>query len=585
MNPTQRSLTRFLRSPLFRPHSTSATTFARGLLNKIHKEFGLANQSQTEQILNQGKVLILLDGLDEVPGQSRRDVQDHIYEFSQSQQHYKNRFILTCRTQTTEYVLPTFDCVEVADFNPEQVEIFAQNWFTALAETPEQGEELKAQFLTKLRFHQNKQTAELAVTPILLSLTCWVFNDLKDLPSKRFDLYEQGLDLLLKQWDEKRGVRRELGNELYRKLSVRQKKKLLSYVAVCKFNQQQYVLFKHSEIHGYIAEHLSISTEDSQAVLEGIEAQHGLLVQRAQNIWSFSHLTFQEYFTAQWFCNRADWQDLVKHITEEHWREVFLLTAGMMRNADELVQLMKQKIDALIAKDPTLQKFITWVHQKSVAVDGPYKLTGIRAFYFVRAFTRALVRADAFDRGFNLDRVFNHTSIFYRGFNCDRVFNHTYFLNLDLEITLNLALDLAHVLDLNHAYALKLALNLALDRTQNPEFQHKLQEVRDQLPDSSWDNQKNFQQWWQAYGQVWTEKLRAVMIEHRNIGHNWQFSEEQEECLRRYHDANEFLVKCLHSDCVVSDELREEIEETLLLPIDEIKKRQQQVQVTDVAGE
>jgi hypothetical protein len=35
----------------------------------------------------------------------------------------------------------------------------------------------------------------------------------------------------------------------------------------------------------------------------------------------------------------------------------------------------------------------------------------------------------------------------------------------------------------------------------------------------------------------------------------------------------------------VSKAVKQEIEETLLLPIDEIKKRQQQVQVTDVAGE
>jgi predicted NACHT family NTPase len=94
------------------------------LLNTIDQEFGLADRRQTEEILNQGKVLILLDGLDEVPGQSMRDVQDHIYEFSQ--QYYKNRFILTCRTQTTEYTLSTFDYVEVAEFKPEQVEIFAK---------------------------------------------------------------------------------------------------------------------------------------------------------------------------------------------------------------------------------------------------------------------------------------------------------------------------------------------------------------------------------------------------------------------------------------------------------------------------
>jgi predicted NACHT family NTPase len=156
------------------------------LLNIIHREFGLADWGQTEEILNQGKVLMLLDGLDEVPGQSKRDIQDHIYEFSQ--QYYKNRFILTCRTQTTEYTLATFEYVEVAEFNRAQVEIFAQNWFTALAETPEQGTELAVKFLGKLRLPENKQTAELAVTPILLSLTCWVFNELKGLPPKRSDL-------------------------------------------------------------------------------------------------------------------------------------------------------------------------------------------------------------------------------------------------------------------------------------------------------------------------------------------------------------------------------------------------------------
>jgi hypothetical protein len=45
----------------------------------------------------------------------------------------------------------------------------------------------------------------------------------------------------LEKWDEKRGVRRELGNEVYRKLSVGEKRKLLSYLAVRKFEQEQYV--------------------------------------------------------------------------------------------------------------------------------------------------------------------------------------------------------------------------------------------------------------------------------------------------------------------------------------------------------
>ena len=57
--------------------------------------------------------------------------------------------------------------------------------------------------------------------------------------------------------------------------------------------------------------------------MKSIEAQHGLLVERAKGIYSFSHLTFQEYFTAQKIVNDQRLPDLVEHITEKRWREVF----------------------------------------------------------------------------------------------------------------------------------------------------------------------------------------------------------------------------------------------------------------------
>jgi len=63
------------------------------------------------------------------------------------------------------------------------------------------------------------------------------------------------------------------------------------------------------------------------------------------------------------------------------------------------------------------------------------------------------------------------------------------------------------------------------------------------------------------------------MIKYRNIGHNWLFSEQQKELLSQYYDANKLLVDCLNSGCNVTPAVREEIEETLLLPIAEIEKR------------
>jgi hypothetical protein len=68
-------------------------------------------------------------------------------------------------------------------------------------------------------------------------------------------------------------------------------------------------------------------------------------------------------------------------------------------------------------------------------------------------------------------------------------------------------------------------------------------------------------------------KLRALLILNRNIGHDWQFSTKQQELLQQYYDGNKFLVECLNSDCYVSREVRQEIEDTLLLPIAEIEQR------------
>jgi predicted NACHT family NTPase len=535
------------------------------LLNTIHREFRLADRGQTEEILNQGKVLILLDGLDEVPGQSKRDVQDHIYEFSQ--QYYKNRFILTCRTQTTEYSLATFEYVEVADFNPEQVKIFAQNWFTALAETPEQGTELTVKFLDKLKLPDNKQTAELAVTPILLSLTCWVFNDLKGLPPKRSDLYEQGINLLLEKWDEKRGVRRELGSEAYRKLSVGEKKKLLSYVAARKFEQEQYVLFEQGELQEYIAEYLRISTEDSEAVLDAVAAQHGLLIERAQGFWSFSHLTFQEYFAAKWFCDRADWDSLVSHINERHWREVFLLAVGMAKNADELLCLMKDNIDAIVAEEQILQEFMQWANQKSIQLEVSYKPAAIRAFYFTldllpTQLSRYIERnlAPAIDQ--KVDFAF-HVA-----------------LTPDLALDRDLIYLLELALEGNSAGIARVQMNI-LESTypfaQEKTLAQNIQQLREELSSARQADLDKCWRWWEANGQDWTTRLRKVMIDHRQIGQDWQFGARRLLLLSQYYDANKLLVDCLNSGCVVKDEVRKEIEERLLLPIAEIEKLQQQM--------
>jgi predicted NACHT family NTPase len=357
------------------------------LLNYISQDLEICNitPADVERLLKQGRTLIFLDGLDEILERDSESVRQQITTLSE--RYFKNRFLLTCRTQAQKYRFNGFTYVEIADFNSKQIETFANKWFVAVARNFKQNGLVRAtEFIEKLNFSENRRVRELAVTPILLSLTCLVFNDLEDLPTNRANLYEQGLNILLSRWDEVKGIQR---NEIYRDLSLPRKTKLLSQIAAITFGQNDY-FFEQDKIQRYIANYLGTLPNieanpetlqvGSQVVLESIEVQHGLLVERSRGIYSFSHLTFQEYFTARNFV--ANWspevlQILVSKVAESRWREVFLLTSEMLEDANNLVCLMKQQIHQLIASEQRLQQFLRWVSHKALSVNIPCKQTAI----------------------------------------------------------------------------------------------------------------------------------------------------------------------------------------------------------------
>lgn len=185
---------------------------------------------------------------------------------------------MSCRIVACEYTFDKFTEVEIADFDREQICIFATNWF--------RNKLVKASdFIHRLENHHRIQ--ELAANPLLLTLLYLAFEESGDLPANRSELYQEGLDIFLKKWDAKRGIQRD---RVYKKLSPQRKKDLLSQIALTTFTQGNY-LFTQQEVENYIAEYIcdlpNTTTDpdaiqlDSEAVLHSIEAQHGLLVERA----------------------------------------------------------------------------------------------------------------------------------------------------------------------------------------------------------------------------------------------------------------------------------------------------------------
>jgi hypothetical protein len=219
-----------------------------------------------------------------------------------------------------------------------------------------------------------------------------------------------------------------------------------------------------------------------------------------------------------------------------------------MQKADYLLRLMKQQTDALVASDEKLQQFLMWVSQKSLSVKVPYKPAAVRAFYFALYHPRNQTLVPTLVRA--LDKSFFRALVPA--------------LVTAADSAVDGALDhaLVRVLVRAHDGTRDRALNRTLDLALDPELKQALQQLKEE----------RLKQWWQTKAQAWSEQLRTLIISHRNVGHDWQFSVEQKQVLRQYYDANVLIVECLNNSCEVTPAVRSHIEDTLLLPIVEIEK-------------
>lgn len=558
------------------------------LLEYITQVYAPNNEKKIEfvqalqELMNRGRVMILLDGIDEVPDTSQHRILRQIRELTEN--FSSNQFVMTCRMAVQEYAWENFIQVQVADLDIKQIITFVRQWFGA------NNEEKIKYFLTKMRENNSIQT--LATNPLLLTLLCLVFEKNDDFPRNQIELYDRGFKILLDQWDEQKSIE---GDAIYRFLSLKTKQALLEKVAmrICLWGEY---FVKKSELIQYIFESINQLPEavdrlenlarDSEIILKSIEAQHGLLVERTPGIYSFYHPTFQQYFTARAMVKSQNLQSLlglVNSVTQPIWREVFLLTNEMIPNSDELLRLMKNKIDRLMAGDEKLQQFLAWAYRKSLSVPVSFKPAAVRAFYLA-LFPHLNPNLSDLDLDLNLTLA------------CDPGFDLAIerFLHLDYLLVLTLARALAPTLTrdlaLTLAYVQARVRVLGFDFPINPEFEKSLANLKKELTQSdeqiqhlmedwqtnplAWiERLKMARKWWQSNRLAWTDRLQKMMAEYRDIGHDWQFTYHQEQLLKQYYYANQLLIDCLNRANYVSSDLREEIEATLLSPIAAIESQ------------
>ena len=493
-----------------------------------------AAQPFLEELLNSGSAIVLFDGLDEVNQESgQRDRQTHAMN-DLIEKYDRTQCLITCRLAASDYSFKPFTYVEIADFTEKQIKTFVSNWFR---KEGEKDEDTRDKFLEEFARDDNKGLRDLARTPLLLTLLCLAFNETLTFPQRRVEIYEEALDALLKKWDTSRGIKRD---EVYRKLSLGHKKNLLERIAAETFEKNEYFI-PQAELERRITDyvknvppHETNEATDGEVILKAIEAQHGIFVERAHEVYSFSHLTFQEYFTAKYISANAT-ESILKNLVEKHcadgrWREVFLLTTSMLPDASRFMMIFRHEIDELLGEDEKLRTLLAWADKKMVVIqDDPWLVRANWLYIELCSQSR------------NLD---SRLALIHLP-------DPTDFINFKLDLNLALALDqnlppTFEEFTSVHTNALNLGLN-------------DLAEELDALSlptDDATDKDR----------QEFADKLRALMIEHRDIGHEWNLTETQEARLANYLNANVLLQDCLELAFMMPDEKKAMLN-SLYLPL------------------
>ncbi|MEU8243069.1 NACHT domain-containing protein [Actinoplanes missouriensis] len=282
--------------------------------------------------LTNGTAALLFDGLDEVLGGSEASQATDAYrkaagEISRLCARYpKAPIAVTCRRAGFNGGLDRFQILEVLDFTWDQSRRFLENWFAG--RQPEFRDLVNS-------LNRNVRMKTLAANPLILSLIAIVYENDLELPERRSELYNRCVEVLLKEWDSKRGIRR------YSQFTTDRKRDLMEELA-WHFHVQGKRYFPESEVLSMIRAFLptiGLSDASPADVLKEIAANYGLVKEQATGWYGFWHLTIQEYFAAVWanehFSETRD--HLLAHRHDPWWEEVLLLLAGRMSDATDLL--------------------------------------------------------------------------------------------------------------------------------------------------------------------------------------------------------------------------------------------------------
>ena len=322
---------------------STATDLLQFLLEYISSHYHVEiSYEELTQLCEDGELLLLLDGLDEVSADS--DVRKLRYDFIIEQINQlaflypKLAIVVGSRDEIWQDRLDAFHTFQVDDLRINQIEQFIDNWFEPNATK-------SRELFLKLRSHDNLLT--LAKIPLFLAIICVLHDEALEVSANFSELYGRFIQALFQEWNRERPVIRES------KLTDVQKIELLSEIA-WHLHSQGRSFIDEADLLNLIREFLLmkvIPKEFSKIVLNEFQRDYGIIIQSSLLEYRFFHQSFQDYFTSiklsTWNTNRL--HALVGRLKfDPWWRNVIIIMAELTNCSDLIYCILDLPLEANI---------------------------------------------------------------------------------------------------------------------------------------------------------------------------------------------------------------------------------------------
>lgn len=297
-----------------------------------------------EKYIEDGKCLIMLDGLDEVADVATRKLV--VTWVDQCIASYgKNRFVLSSRPFGYKAnPLSDVTVLQVRPFSSKQQEQFVHNWYLAnevmssQRDDPGVREDAREGAVDLLeRIRSSSTISELAVNPLLLTMIATVHRYRSSLPGRRVELYAEICEVFLGKRQQARGIQIDM--------TPKQIITVLSHLA-CYMMFREIRELDHAEALSVISKPLASVNPGitGDQFLKNVENASGLLIELESGRYSFSHLTFQEYLASVLVIDGGIEKKMIEKIDNQWWRETIRLYCAQT-NATNVINACLNSLD------------------------------------------------------------------------------------------------------------------------------------------------------------------------------------------------------------------------------------------------